>query len=132
MSATLENAMVSGLGGYYTRQERRDALAESAYVTLRDELVDALMLDPAREVSTPGFGKRRSTATAIDVIGEAIDSRGGEQVLHELLRIVAMCAAGRADHELHLRASAWIAARAAAHAAYHVDDLVAEIEEGDA
>ncbi len=126
----LENAMVSGLPSYYERQARRDALAESAYSSLRDEMIDALMLDPQRQVMAPGYSQRAYTAA--DVVFDLLDNpRTGEPALHELLRIVGMCAAGRADHELHLRASAWIAARAAEHATWHQDDLVAEMEADD-
>jgi len=121
----LENSLVSGLGGYYARQVRRDALADSAYATLRDEMIDALMQDPALLVRTPG--ERRAERPAQSVVGEML----GDSELHELLRIVGMCAAGRADHELHLRASAWIAARASEHAAWYADDLAAEMEADD-
>jgi len=124
----LENPMVSGLNRYYARQDRRGALAESAYTTLRDELIDALIHDPAKVVQTPGF--KSSQTTAADVINDGFAGRG-EQSLIELLRIVGLCAQGKAGHEVHLRASAWIAARAAEHAAFHAGDLVAELEGDD-
>lgn len=124
-----ENPMVSGLAQYYAaRQDRRDALADSAYTTLRDELIDALIHDPAKVVQTPGFKSRQTTAA--DVINDAFAGRG-EQSLIELLRIVGLCAQGKPDHEVHLRASAWIAARAAEHAAFHQGDLVDELEGDD-
>lgn len=118
----IENSLVSGLGGGYARRDRLDALTTSAYASLRDELIDALMLDPARQVRTPG--ERRAERPAQDAVGEML----GDTELRELLRIVGMCAAGRADHELHLRASAWIAARASQHAAWHADSLAAQME----
>ena len=129
MSAMLENPMVAGLGRHYALQDRRDALAERAYATLRDELIDALMTDPAKVVQTPGFKPRQTTAA--DVINDGFAGRTGEQSLFDLLRIVGMCAQGKADHELHLRAAAWIAARAAEHAAWHQGDLLAELEGHD-
>jgi hypothetical protein len=125
-----ENPMVSVLAQYYdARQDRRDALADSAYTTLRDELIYALIQDPAKVVQTPGF--KSSQATAADVINDRFAGQTGEQALQELLRIVGLCAQGKADHEVHLRASAWIAARAAEHAAFHQGDLVAELEGDD-
>lgn len=126
-ATTLENPMVSGLARHHDREDRRDALAESAYTALRNELIDALMRDPSRTVRTPGFGVRPHTA--IDVIHESFSDATGNQSLHELLSIVGLCARGQASHhELHLRASAWIAARAAEHAEFHAGDLLAEME----
>lgn len=129
MSATIENPMVAGLGCHYARQDRRDALAESAYTTLRDALIDALMNDPSRHVQTPGFA--RSTETAAECINDSFAGPSGGASLVELLRIVGLCAHGKADHALHLRAAGWIAAAAAEHARFHQGDLLAELE-GDA
>lgn len=126
MSALIENPMVSGLGRYYARQDRRDSLAESAFTSLRDELIHALMHDPAQVVRTPGYKPREHTAA--DVINDSFAGQTGEQALHELLRIVGLCASGQADAEVHLRASAWIAARAREHAEFHQGDLLAELE----
>lgn len=125
----VENPMVKGLGRHYARQDRRDGLAQQAYTSLRNELIDALMNDPAKTVRTPGFGK--AEMPAYDVITDAFSGRDGDQALHELLRIVSLCAKGQADHELHLRASAWVAARADEHAAFHDLDLLAELDESD-
>jgi hypothetical protein len=119
----LDNPMVSSLGRYYARQDRGETLAEKAYTSLRDELADALMADPQRLVRTPGYSVKEQPAAA--VIGEDLC----DEPLHELLRIVALCAQGKTDAELHLRAAAWIAARAAEHAAFHRDDLLAEMED---
>lgn len=125
-STAIENPMVAGLGRHHARQDRRDALCAGAYATLRDELIDALLHDPARVVQTPGFGRQQTTAA--DVIADSFAARSGEQSLRELLRIVGLCAQTAADNELRLRASAWIAQRAAEHAEFHQSDLVTELE----
>ena len=124
MSARLENPMVSGLDRIASRQERRDMAAAIAYAALRDELINALMSDPAKEVRVPGFTSRGPMLSAAAVVDDAMAGARGDEILHELLSIVGMCAKGKADHELHLRASAWIAARAAEHAHWHQEDLV--------
>ena len=124
--STLQNPMVANLGRHYARQGRRDTLAEGAYTTLRNEMIDALLTDPSKVVLAPAFKPRRNTAA--DVLADKFDSKDGEQALVDLLRIVGLCAQGKADHELHLRASAWIAARASEYAAWHQADLLDELE----
>ena len=123
----IDNPMVAGLGRHYAQQDRRDSLAEAAYRTLRNELIDALMHDPAKSVQTPGFKPLRHTAA--EVINESLAGKNGDQSLFELLRIVGLLAQGKTDHELHLRAAAWIAARAREHAELHHDDMLAGLEE---
>ena len=127
MMQSIDNPMVAGLDRHLARRDRRDSAAESAYVSLRDELIDALLTDPATMVRTPGF--KPGMTSAADVVDNDIAGADGEAALHELLRIVGMCAQGRTDAEVHLRASAWIAARAREHAQFHQDDLLAEMEE---
>jgi hypothetical protein len=53
----------------------------------------------------------------------ADDLAGGDAALDNLLRLVASAAKG---DDVQLRASAWLAERANAHAKFHCDDLVAE------
>jgi hypothetical protein len=128
MNARLENPMVVGLDRIQSRQERRDMAGVLAYATLRDELIDALMSDPAKEVRVPGFTSRGPTWSAARVVDDAMAGSKGDEILHELLSIVGLCAAGKADHNLHLRASAWIATRAAEHAHWHQEDLMDQME----
>jgi len=126
MRIAIENPMVVGLARHLARKDRCDNLADKAFVTLRDELIDALLTDPAKLVRTPGFGKREHSAA--DVVSDNFAGASGDAALHELLSIVGLCAKGNGGNELHMRAKAWIAARAAEHAAWHQDDLLAELE----
>lgn len=121
----IENPMVSGLSSYYSAQDGRSAMADEAYDTLRDELTYALLHDPAKLVQTPGFNPRMTSAA--DVVADSFASATGDASLHELLRIVGLCAQGKAA-ELQKRAASWIAGRAAQHAAFHQGDLVADLE----
>ena len=115
----VENGMVVGLGAAL---DERYGSTELEFLALRDELIDALLQDPARIVSTPGF-ERTKPMTAAEVVEDSFDYPGGGASLHELLRIVGAVAAGRLSsaeaNRLHLRASAWIATAGVVHAEYH-------------
>lgn len=110
---------------HQNRIERSDNAATTAYVTLRDEMLAALMTDPCRKVQTPGWPT--PTAAAVDVVFDDLSAEG-DKSLHELLCIVGMCARGEMTHETHLRAAAWVASFAAAHARWHRDDLADQLE----
>ena len=116
----------SAVQTYLARLDRTDDLMRTAHLALRSEFLDALANEPARIVRTPGFGTAHSTArySAADVIFDNFSAASGDASLHELLRIVALCANGKADNELHLRASAWVAGEAKLHADFHASDLV--------
>ena len=104
-----------GLPKYPAGLETEPSLGE-IHAVLRDELIDALMADPQRKLTEPRF-KHAEPLTAAEVIDDQIAGR--PETLRELLRIVALAASGQADHELHLRASAWIAARGKEHADFY-------------
>jgi hypothetical protein len=112
---------------HQARVSRRESCATAAFVALRNEFVAALAKSPATVIRTPGFGL--PTMSVSDVIVDRFSGSQGEASLHELLHILALCASGKADVELHLRASAWIAEQAKRHAEYHADDLAAELLE---
>ena len=110
---------------YQDRIERSDNAAVRAYTTLRDEMQAALMTDPCKQVQTPGWSAPQ--AAAVDVVFDDLSAEG-DKSLHELLCIVGMCARGEMTHETHLRAAAWVASFAAAHARFHRDDLAEQLE----
>ena len=90
---------------------------DSAFDYLKAEFIEALAKDPQTKICTPGFTDHQ-TAVA-DVILDNFHGEKGDANLHELLRIVAGCAAGE---DMQLRASAWIASNAIEHATFHEND----------
>lgn len=109
--------------------ERDDgaALRAQCHQRLRNELINALMEDPARVVATPGF--RVKSMTAADVVRDDLCSKLGDKLMHELLCVAGVAAKGQMTHELHLRASALIAGVAKSHADYHADAEAALCDE---
>ncbi len=109
-------------------ERRRSPAVRDAHSTLRAELIDALLHDPQRLVSTPGFND--PSMPALDVVLDYFSGVNpkAENVFHEILRIVGQVASGDLTSEtrceLQLRAAASIAAMADSHAAWHRDDLV--------
>ena len=81
----------------------------NVYRELRDEFIHAMLTDPQMQVTSASYGCKM---TAADVILDNFSGVKGEEALHELLRIVALASGGVTSPQLHLRASAWIAARA--------------------
>lgn len=114
--------------GDYSRADAAARVAsatETAFNALHDELVSALMTNPAAPVATPGFGPhRRKPMSAAAVVEDMLAGSEGDALLTELLTIVGQCASGRPTPEAHLRAKAWIARVAEKHAKYHCDDAV--------
>ena len=93
---------------------------------LRDELIDALLTDPAKEVRTPGFAAANTPALA--VVAHALGGPNGEATLHEMLRILGLCDRGEQIGP-HVRAKALFARLGDDHAEYHVDDAIAKLLE---
>lgn len=88
---------------------------------LMQELIDAIIQNPAREISTPGFGTGpRMTAT--EVIDDLLAGKDREAETHALMRLLGRCAAGKLDHETHLLASGLLATLAREHADFHADE----------
>lgn len=116
---------------YLQREQRTDHATRNAHNALRTELIDALMHDPARLVSTPGFHDPQMAA--MNVVLDHFSGIKADNLLHETLRIIGRVACGSLDREalreLQLRASALIAAQAQAHATWHRDDMVRKTEE---
>lgn len=116
----LENLMVSSLSGYYSRQERRDAAAVTAFQSLRDELMDALKAGtPQAKVRTPGFPLGEETAAY--VVYDSLSSATGDASWHELLNILGAVARGE---DGQLRVLTWMRDRSKEHAEYHYGDLL--------
>lgn len=92
----------------------------TAYLTLYNELRNALLNDATRIVQTPAF--LTTSQRALDVIDDCFAGRQGDAVLAELLAIVAQAARG---NDVSQRALQWIEARCREHAAYHRDDYLA-------
>lgn len=93
--------------------------AARAHRYMRDECIDALLFDPARLISTPGFKRKRMAAE--DVLYESFSERDGDERLHEVARILGLVAQGATEPSLPLRASALLATIANEHAAWHVE-----------
>lgn len=103
------------------KRQARDRAIIAAHVRLRNEMIDALTGDPTTEVSAPGHGPAFQHPQAADVVLDHFAGSTGDADLVEMLRIVGMCSTGKANHEMHIRASALIAKIAAAHATFHED-----------
>jgi hypothetical protein len=120
----VDNPMPRDARRALTTSEERARRELTVYQTMRADLIFALKSDPAMLVDVPGSA--RSPWPAYEIIADQFaDSKNGNDSLIELLRIVSRCAAGKLDHETHLRASAWIAARANSYAAWYAPDAVA-------
>lgn len=91
----------------------RKGTVGAAYAALRKELIRALHEDPSRVVAAPGYGRGVPAAEIVDD-----DFAGHPEFLHEALQII-----GEQASSGNLRASAFIAAIANRHAAFHCDDL---------
>lgn len=101
--------------------DRKGAVGK-AYDDLRKEIIRALHEDPSRVVAAPGFGR---VVTAAEVVDD--DFAGNPDFLHEALQII-----GEQARSGDLRASAFVAAVANRHAAYHCDDLAQLWADGEA
>jgi hypothetical protein len=120
MNTSVENLRVTGAGRHISAQAHRAALAASAHSMLLLQMQDALLNDPTRIVRAPGFCKPH---TAAEVILDAFSGASGERALLELLQFV-----GRRAKAGDTEAQLWISVQAAAHARYHLSDLVAQLE----
>lgn len=126
----IENGMVCGLAAIDARAQADSDSVAQAHRVLLDEFIDALMTDPQKKVWTPAY--RRQQTSAADVVYQELSSSLGDAILTEALRIIGMCANGRACPELHLRAAAWIAGVAKVHAENHCDEDANAAMWGDA
>lgn len=124
MSAQLNNPMVTGLTRSLDRGARLEAMTARAHDYLVAELRDALLQDPARKVSTPGYGSQQTAA--MEVVYDEFAGTDGDALLHDLIRIAAEASQGRP--EAQLRAQAWLKTMTERHAAFHEADLVRLLE----
>jgi hypothetical protein len=106
------------------RIDRNDLLSEARH-QLTTEFVTALLESPESTVSTPGFNQSRATVAFI--VGDNFAGTGGDESLHELLRIVRNAAKGS---NVALQAVAWIAKEAKRFADDHDTDRATELAEG--
>jgi len=130
MSALLhiENPMFSDLMAHLRRDEAREQAHERAHAVLHAELIDALLNDPVREVSTPGWPAAVSKAQ--DVVFDELAGMRGDEFLCRLLCVVGLAAQGKFNG-LHVMAGSLIAEVADRHAAFHADDMAAAMLEPD-
>lgn len=110
----IENAAVIGASQYLTDQQKRDDRIAKRYAALRQELIDAICSDPEKEISTPGFAKRKTPAR--EVMFEHFAGVGTEADWMTLLCLLGAAARGES---VHLRAQALLSKIGAAHAEWH-------------
>ena len=108
----------------YSRDDARgrgaDAL-EAAHLSLRNELIDALMTDPQRTVWTPAWKSRKFTA-----LGVVEDNfAGSRSQLLEILKLIKACTE-HPDHLIRLSAQSIVANLGDDHAQTHADDAAEE------
>lgn len=125
---SIENPMFSGLMAHLQRDEKREAATERAHAVLQAELIDALLNDPVREVSVPGWIDPISQAR--HVVFDAFNGPKGDELLCRLLCVVGLAAQGKLCG-LHVMAGSLIAEIAAEHAAFHADDMARAMLEQD-
>lgn len=118
-----EAAVIESNEPYWKRAERRQEAYIAAHKQLMTELIEAVMQDPAREIATPEWTDKRMPAH--EVIGELLDHRGADGLWREAVWLIGQIAAGKFDHQVHLRGSALLAVLARQHADFHAD-IVAE------
>lgn len=90
---------------------------EDRETRLYADMLHALLGDPSIPMATPGCFK--PWTPAVEVIAEEFSDHHGTALLVELLGIVA--AASKAGDK---RATDWLQARAAAYAAWHLQDVL--------
>lgn len=103
------------------RAEIRTERSTQLFVQLRDELQSALMTDPQREVSVPGFRDDGTEMTACDVFFDDLAGTDSDLRRHTLVRLLADAARGQ---DVQMRATAYIADLARRHAAFHEGDAL--------
>lgn len=114
-------------------QGRFEALNEEAEASMAQAMEQALLHDSSRELDTPGWyepstGRGASTAPALDVIQDELDSDDGAG-LAEVLRMIGNAARGE---DVTLHAAAWIKAQATKYARLHAAELANNLLDGEA
>ena len=94
--------------------------AAAGFDSLRAELMDALLNDPARRVLTPGWGE--GVAPAFDVVIDEMAGRDSDEMRLALCQIVRMAATQKGDEKLQLAALRFLGRVADAHASFRSDD----------
>lgn len=108
--------------GTWSEAEHELSYAE-VHKGLMQELIDSIIQDPSRIVSTPGFN-RGTRMTATEVIDDLLAAKGSEADSHTLMQILGRCASGQLDQQTHLMASALLARLARAHADFHAEEAL--------
>ena len=104
------------------RIDARQANYEAARTLLANEFVNAFRAGSMAKVSTPAFN--RPTMPIGDVFCDSLSDKDGDQTIASLFEIINAAVRGEV---VSYRFMTWIAARAAAHAEYHADDLADQI-----
>lgn len=102
--------------------DRADAAYAEAHANLFHEALAALMEDPKREISAPGFGLRGEPPrqwTALEMVEDQF--AGSDDFLLRALRIIAR-ASKSTDTLTRLEAQSWLAEMAGKHADFHAED----------
>src|SRR5574337_1405627 len=86
-----ENPMVTGLGAALDARDRAGAAVRAARKCLFEVFCESVPT-PSVLIPTPGFGKHHFTVA--EVIADSFAGRDGDEILNELLRIVARAAEG--------------------------------------
>lgn len=100
------------------RVDRSDFQA-MVYVNLRDELLNALLDEPARIVRTPGYPAAQRMS-AEDILIDSTAGVGSDARVHQIALILAKAAKGG-----DLQALALFSDLAREHAEFHLEDAVA-------
>lgn len=93
-----------------TSEELRERASEERQQSIhliRDEMIDALLHEPASVVSAPKWPSGRALCS--EVVQDMLASSQGDELMVELLRITGAVARGYADPQWTLRASALVA-----------------------
>lgn len=104
--------------------DRADAAYAAARANLFQEALDALMEDPTRQISAPGYrlrGELPREWTALEMVEDQF--AGSDDFLLRALRIIAL-ASRSTDALTRLEAQSWLAEMAGKHADFHAEDAM--------
>jgi hypothetical protein len=108
--------IVIATNAYLDRQAAKEEAHQARFDQLFTELQTALLTDPSRPVSAPGWGT--NNATAVEIVNDTFAGRDDTSLV-ELLALVGRVA--QAGGPLGAQAAAWIDARALAFADFYAD-----------
>lgn len=97
---------------------------QQAYITLKWELVSALLTNPAVRVRTPAWGRKQALSPAFEVIADRMSGVDADNDWLELLGIVSGVAQGQ---DVRARAAKFLEEAAERYAAFHASDASEEV-----